>query len=159
MQKASARWIVIVGLFLALSSGEAAHSAPPGGGGGGGGTSIRYNLHVIANALGGTRSLARGMNNYGDVVGEAESSETTLWRPFVYTADTGMVALDSLLAPADQWVRLSAAMDINDNGQIVGHGHPTAEGGPARLPHDVGLRQWRPDWGDDSRPGPVGSGG
>lgn len=69
--------------------------------------------------LGGNNSVARCINNLGQVVGEADSA-TRLERPFLW--DKGiMTDLNDLIAPDSQW-DLQEAYAINDRGQIVGAG-------------------------------------
>jgi uncharacterized membrane protein len=133
----SRRWVVVFGLLIALAGWSVNTSAwpPPGGGGGGGGgggtggTTIRYTLTILNNPFGGDSSHARGMNDWGDVVGEAKAAGTTLAKAYVYTAQAGMVALEELLAPEDRWLRLSNAYDINNHGQVVGAGYVTDTSG------------------------------
>jgi probable HAF family extracellular repeat protein len=72
--------------------------------------------------LGGSISYATGINNLGQVVGS--SSLITGFKPPVYAflySDGKMANLNSLLCPNSGWT-LSAAVSINDAGQIVGDG-------------------------------------
>ncbi|MEN0020181.1 MAG: hypothetical protein AAF747_04765 [Planctomycetota bacterium] len=67
------------------------------------------------------RSAAFGLNRHGDVVGMYEDDGER--RAFVWTAETGMIDLNSLLAPGDAAVwTLKQARDINDSRQLVGFG-------------------------------------
>src|SRR5262249_12139913 len=70
-------------------------------------------------------STAEGINASGHVVGYAWNSRGDS-RPFLWTAE-GMKDLNELIDPASDWV-LETAWDINNHGQIVGHG--TAAGMP-----------------------------
>ena len=70
--------------------------------------------------LGGDGATALGMNAYGDVVGYADTAGGGS-SAFVYTAEMGMVDLESLI-PVDSGWDLYHASDINDSGQIVGGG-------------------------------------
>ncbi len=63
--------------------------------------------------FGGKNAVARGINNNGDVVGEAET-ETGGPTPFLWTR-SGLAKLDPLYLE-----RSGQANDISDNGQIVG---------------------------------------
>ncbi len=69
--------------------------------------------------LGGSYSAAFGINDRGKVVGYAytsnESRHAFVWR------DGTMIDLNNLI-PANSGWELTDARDINNNGQIVGHG-------------------------------------
>lgn len=86
---------------------NSAGAAPP---------TVRY-TYVPLGTLGGANSMARGMNNLGHVVGFSESSPCGV--AFLYTPDTGMVDLNSLI-PSGSGAFLEVANEINDAGQIVG---------------------------------------
>jgi probable HAF family extracellular repeat protein len=72
--------------------------------------------------LGGTNySEASGINNKGVAVG---TTDTNLGRrAFIWTAAKGMVDLNTLV-PSDQRVVLTAALAVNDAGQILAIGSP-----------------------------------
>jgi probable HAF family extracellular repeat protein len=60
-----------------------------------------------------------GMNSWGDVVGDSYPYGDSLQAAFLYTEDAGAVDLNTLVSPGTgMW--LSSALDINDEGQIVG---------------------------------------
>lgn len=69
--------------------------------------------------LGGTYSEADGINNIGEIVGMASTTDGPM-HAFVYQ-DGVMIDLNSLLPPDSGWQLISAA-DINEKGQIVGYG-------------------------------------
>jgi probable HAF family extracellular repeat protein len=74
-------------------------------------------LHDNLGSLGGPRSGAIGVNNLGQVVGDAELA-SGLSALFLYT-DGVMYNLDDLLPPHPS-MRLRTVNDINDRGQITG---------------------------------------
>lgn len=77
--------------------------------------------------LGGRDSSAYSINSRGDVVGNSQTA-TGAARPFLSTVGIDgvrrMYDLNTLISAADQaqWL-LQEAFDINDAGQIVGHGY------------------------------------
>lgn len=71
-------------------------------------------------------SYGWAINNAGQVVGNVEIAGGS--RAFIWTAETGMIDLNTLIPPGSGWVLLSA-LDINDRGEIVGYG---SFGGQAR---------------------------
>ena len=76
--------------------------------------------------LGGQVSFATGINSSGDVVGWSTLAGDDAWSYFLYTNDTGMVDLNSLLPLGSRWDAWSAITfgpDINDSGQITGTGY------------------------------------
>jgi probable HAF family extracellular repeat protein len=69
--------------------------------------------------LGGTESLAHAVNAAGQVVGQSTTADAAL-HAFLSVGGT-MLDLNSLVPPDTGWT-LTNATDINDAGQIVGHG-------------------------------------
>ena len=65
--------------------------------------------------LRGGYSIARGINNAGDVVGESDGTA------FLYHNGV-MIDLNTLVQPGTNLFRLEMAFGINDLGQIVGRG-------------------------------------
>jgi probable HAF family extracellular repeat protein len=65
-------------------------------------------------------SYVNAINSRGHVVGSATSSDGEAFA-FLYTPNSGMVDLNTLLPLDTAWL-LSNARDINDNGQVVGNG-------------------------------------
>ncbi|HEY7314840.1 MAG TPA: DUF3466 family protein [Gemmataceae bacterium] len=74
--------------------------------------------------FGGTVSSASGINDAGQVVGTATTSDNTS-HAFLYSNGT-MTDLNSLLPSNSGFSYLVAATAINDNGQIVGYGLTTS---------------------------------
>jgi probable HAF family extracellular repeat protein len=107
-----------------------------------GGHAVLWNNGTIQNlgTLGGNFSVARGVNNAGQVVGESAISLGP--RAFLWTSAQGMQDLNSFI-PASLGIVLTAALSINDNGQIVAIGATVAD--PA---HAVDLD-------DPHHPGPT----
>ena len=68
-----------------------------------------------------TSSKAWNIDEQGNVVGDATSSDTLLTRAFIWNASEGMQDLNDLLVAADDW-ELQSARSINSSGSIVGHG-------------------------------------
>ena len=81
--------------------------------------SFRYTVTDLG-TLGGDTSRANGLNNHGQVVGEARTSGGAT-RPFLWDNTNGMRDLRGIGRGAD------SAKAINDAGQVVGNGYP--EGG------------------------------
>jgi probable HAF family extracellular repeat protein len=73
-----------------------------------------YTLTDLGALTGGTSSYATGINNNGQVVGQAASAEG--FRAFVWSATGGLVNLGTLNGS-----NFSYATGINDNGQVVGY--------------------------------------
>jgi probable HAF family extracellular repeat protein len=69
---------------------------------------------------GATYGSATGINNVGQVIGW-DSFSLNDFRPFVWSASTGMLDLNSLIPANSGWL-LQFAFAINDKGQIVGGG-------------------------------------
>ncbi len=69
--------------------------------------------------LGGKRAVANGINDAGTIVGWAETSQgerhAVLWK------DGGLLDLNHLVLPGDNWL-LSGAAAINNDGHVIGHG-------------------------------------
>ncbi len=65
-----------------------------------------------------TYSLAKGISNTGDIVGEAGNNSGGY--AFLYH-NNQMLDLNSLIAPTSGWI-LGSAVDVNDLGQVVGYG-------------------------------------
>ena len=113
-----------------------------GGGGGGGAPTVSYSLTLLG-TLGGNYSIAEGLNEQGDVVGWSLPAVGGASHAFLNTTDGNggrvMLDLNDLLTPADQalWL-LKEALDINDNGQIVGWGDLFDAGGQR-----IGSRAFR----------------
>jgi probable HAF family extracellular repeat protein len=77
---------------------------------------------------GGSRSAAYAINNAGVVVGTAwVGAEYVSQRAIVYTNGSGLVDLNSLLAPTAQGWGLAEARGINNVGDVVGWGYRNGE--------------------------------
>jgi probable HAF family extracellular repeat protein len=70
--------------------------------------------------LGGGDSYGNGINASGQVVGQRVYGNILI-HAFLYTSDSGMVDLNSLIDPLSGW-ELDTAIAINDAGQITGIG-------------------------------------
>jgi len=68
---------------------------------------------------GGDTNCAKGINAYGDLVGQGRPTGTGILRAFLYTDIDGLLDLGTLVNPPLQY-RLLDATDINDRGQVVG---------------------------------------
>lgn len=75
-------------------------------------------VEKLPGLLPGGFGVARGINNFGEVVGysQPDSSDSPRWlpRPFLWSPREGLIDLGSLGGTE------GAAMDINDRGQVVG---------------------------------------
>ena len=105
-------------LFLvfttACGASSGGHSTPSDGGEEG---SVD---HVEGGTLPGDgESTALAVNSTGWVVGRSTTSGRMSSRAFFWTEGTGMLDLASLVENAPGDLRLNAAHDINDSGQIV----------------------------------------
>jgi probable HAF family extracellular repeat protein len=71
--------------------------------------------------LGGNFSAAIDVNARGHVIGVSNTADNPHARPFVYTSNSGMVDLATLIDPLPGWF-LEHVSAINDAGQIAGYG-------------------------------------
>src|SRR3990172_9610139 len=69
---------------------------------------------------GGDTNCAKGINAYGDLVGQGRRTGTGILRAFLYTDSDGLLDLEELANPPLQY-RILDATDINDRGQIIGY--------------------------------------
>lgn len=67
-------------------------------------------------------SLARGLNDHSQVVGRSYNHEDEGYRAFLWGPSSGMRDLNDLFDTSTANWLLFEAMDINETGQIVGHG-------------------------------------
>lgn len=70
-------------------------------------------------------SSANGLNEKGQVVGDAYNSEDGTYTAFLYSGGTAY-NLNNLIAPNSGWT-LEMAIDLSNNGQIVGNGSLNGE--------------------------------
>ena len=70
--------------------------------------------------LGGTSSVAYGVNASGQVVGDSELPGDLVFHAFLHTAAGGMQDLNNLIHPGTGFTLLEAT-GINDLGQITGY--------------------------------------
>ncbi|GAG46338.1 unnamed protein product, partial [marine sediment metagenome] len=75
---------------------------------------------VDLGSLGGSRSIARAINNSEIIVGSSETDERGPVHAFIWK-DSVMDDLNDLI-PSDSGWELLDAYDINENGQIIGYG-------------------------------------
>jgi probable HAF family extracellular repeat protein len=68
--------------------------------------------------LGGGNSLAYGVNDFGQVAGQADTNITT--DPFLWSPDSGMVDLGTLGGPTDLGDAYDVANGVNNAGQVSG---------------------------------------
>src|SRR5512132_2897663 len=80
----------------------------------------------LGTLVGGTSSVAFGINNRGDVVGESDTTGDTASQHAFLFSHGRMTDLDKLI-PAGSGITLFAANGINDNGQIAASGR-TSDG-------------------------------
>lgn len=71
-------------------------------------------------------SLAKDINNLGQVVGWSYLSMLGADHAFLWDSSTGMIDLNTLIDPLGGWT-LSAANGINELGQIVGYGYSNSD--------------------------------
>lgn len=82
---------------------------------------VDYSI-IDLGTLGGTYSHALGINDSGQVVGYASTTDDTIgWNAFLYSGGV-MNDLNNLLPLGSGWL-LTYAIDINNSGQIVGTGY------------------------------------
>tara|TARA_R100000306_G_C4382659_1_gene147237 strand:+ start:31416 stop:32528 length:1113 start_codon:yes stop_codon:yes gene_type:complete len=74
---------------------------------------------VALGTLGGPNSYAKGINSEDVVVGQSQTGARATG--FVWTAATGMLDLNQMLLGEEVWF-ITAALDVNDSGQITGFG-------------------------------------
>jgi probable HAF family extracellular repeat protein len=77
-------------------------------------------LQTLGNLAGGSSSLGLAINNGDVVVGEADVAGN-VFHAFIWNAKDGMQDLNAL-APIAGWQQLTAALGVNDFGQITGYG-------------------------------------
>jgi probable HAF family extracellular repeat protein len=73
----------------------------------------------IGTLPGGTSARAWAANNYGQVVGDSRVNAQLQYHAFIWTAQTGMIDLNSRVRNLPQGVVLEQASAISDNGSIV----------------------------------------
>lgn len=72
-------------------------------------------------SLGGSSTIALGMNNHEQIVGVSENKRGKE-RAFIWDFEQGMRDLTALIPPDSGWKVLDEAIEINDNGCIIGIG-------------------------------------
>ena len=82
---------------------------------------VDYSIIDLGTLGGNNYSKAYGINNSGQIVGYSTNTSSGYSRAFLYQNGT-MTDLNSLLPTGSGWV-LTEAIDINNNGQIVGQGY------------------------------------
>jgi len=85
--------------------------------------------------LGGSFSVAQGMNEQGDVVGHSRTAQNGQ-RAFLWTESGGMVELIAPQADWDSGSYLQSALDVNDDGYIVGGAYLNGSGAAYRYSPD-----------------------
>jgi len=93
---------------------------------------------VDLGTLGGTTSVANGINDYGQVTGFSYTSSGAT-HAFLYAPGDGMVDLNAMRSIGSGWT-LSVAYAINNAGEITGLGT-----NPSGATHAFLLRLHRPD--------------
>jgi probable HAF family extracellular repeat protein len=83
---------------------------------------LYYNAGVDLGTLGGTFSTAMGINSFGQVVGAADNA-SAYSHAFIYTTVDGIQDLNNLVLNLPAGIILSAAVGINDRGQIIAEGN------------------------------------
>ena len=119
-QLASGICIALIGSALVLVGGTIHARA----GGPVGGHAFLYSGGVMTDLgilPGGVESIANGINSQGQVVGSADAGSGSTSEAFLWTAQSGMVDLNTML-PANSGWTLFDATGINDSGQITGVG-------------------------------------
>jgi len=94
----------------------------------------RYTVTDLG-TLGGLTSNAYGINDSGQIVGQADTSGNSATHAFLKSGSGPIQDLNDLIDPASRWT-LEEAKGINDLGQIVGYGWT---GGPNRGPNRAFL--------------------
>ncbi|MBA3484922.1 MAG: PEP-CTERM sorting domain-containing protein [Pirellulales bacterium] len=72
--------------------------------------------------LGGTYGSGYAINDHGQITGQSSTPENADYTAFLYTSETGMVDLNTLIDPASGW-DLVIGRGINNAGQITGYGY------------------------------------
>gem|GEM_PF-3243537 len=80
---------------------------------------IAIDMGVLSAAF--PKTYVAGINDEGKVVGSSSNATGTLTHAFLWTGGQ-LRDLNDLLVPGHDWDYLTAAYDINNNGQIVGYG-------------------------------------
>jgi probable HAF family extracellular repeat protein len=83
----------------------------------------RINGMIDLGTLGGSMSTARAINDAGQVVGDSYTENPDIGgNAFIWDKCYGMINLNDLLPANSGWRQLMHAMDINNQGYIVGYG-------------------------------------
>ena len=102
--------------------GQIAGASPTGTGSGGAflfSNGTMLSLGTTSSSL--PFTIAFGLNDNGQVVGEAYNNDTGTYHAFIY--ETGQMLDLNTLIPAGSGLTLTDAQAINDNGQIVANGN------------------------------------
>jgi len=70
--------------------------------------------------LGGPSSYPLGINDAGQVVGSSRTDDSVVGHGFLWDDVNGMMDLAELLDDSSQWGGINSAIEINNNGQILG---------------------------------------